>query len=305
MLIKTTPDVRSSEITPQRDYLNRRRLLAGAGGMLLAGNAYSAKIANVKKSAFSTTEEQNSFRDSTTYNNFYELGTSKTAPAQNADRLKIHDWKVKVDGACAKPATFDLDGLMKLADMEERIYRMRCVEAWSIVVPWIGYSLSNVLKKVEPTAKAKYVAFESFYDPANMLSQAQGGIPFPYQEGLRLDEAMHPLTTLTFGMYGETLPNQNGAPVRLIVPWKYGFKGIKSIVRIRLVEKEPPCSWKIINPSEYGFYSNVNPQVDHPRWTQASERRLGEFGRRKTLMFNGYGDQVASLYAGMDLKKNY
>jgi sulfoxide reductase catalytic subunit YedY len=305
MLIKNVPDVRSSEITPKSVYLNRRRLLAGAGGLLLGQAAFAAKIPNVKKSMFSTTEEQNSFRDATTYNNFYELGTSKAAPAQNAARLKVQNWKVKVEGACAKPMVFDLDALMKLADMEERVYRMRCVEAWSIVVPWIGYSLSHLLKKVEPTAKAKYVAFESFYDPSNMLSSAQGGIDFPYVEGLRLDEAMHPLTTLTFGMYGETLPNQNGAPVRLVIPWKYGFKGIKSIVKIRLVEREPPCSWKIINPREYGFYSNVNPEVDHPRWTQASERRLGEFGRRKTLMFNGYGEHVASLYAGLDLKKNY
>ncbi len=305
MLIKNAPTIRSSEITPKSEYLNRRRLLAGAGGLILASSASAAKITNVRKSPLSTTEEPNSLAESTRYNNFYELGTGKTDPARNASRLRTENWKVKIEGACAKPVTLDLDSLMKISPMEERIYRMRCVEAWSIVVPWIGYSLSALLKSVEPTAKAKYVAFESFYDPANMLSSAMGGISFPYVEGLRLDEAMHPLTLLTFGMYGETLPNQNGAPVRLIIPWKYGFKGIKSIAKIRLVEKEPPCTWKIANPSEYGFYSNVNPQVDHPRWSQASERRLGEFGRRKTLMFNGYADQVASLYTGMDLRKNY
>jgi sulfoxide reductase catalytic subunit YedY len=305
MLIKTASEIRSSEITPKHVYLNRRRLLAGAGGLLLASPAFSQKFQNVKKSPFSTTEAITPVGDATSYNNFYELGTSKSAPAQNAGRLKVANWTVKVEGACAKPQTFDLDGLMKLGAMEERIYRMRCVEAWSIVVPWIGYSLSNLLKAVEPTAKAKYVAFETFYDPSSMLSSAAGGIEFPYREGLRLDEAMHPLALLTFGMYGEKLPNQNGAPVRLITPWKYGFKGIKSINKIRLVEKEPACTWKIANAGEYGFYSNVNPQVDHPRWSQATERRLGEFSRRKTLMFNGYADQVASMYAGMDLKKNY
>lgn len=305
MLIKTAADIRSSEITPHRVYVNRRRLLAGAGGLLLAGAASAAKIPNVKKSPLSTSEAVNSMEDATTYNNFYELGTGKADPARNAARLVVKDWKVRVEGACNKPMTFDMDMLMKLGAMEERIYRMRCVEAWSIVVPWIGYSLSTLLKAVDPNAKAKYVAFETFYDPSRMLSSAAGGIEFPYREGLRLDEAMHPLTLLTFGMYGETLPNQNGAPVRLITPWKYGFKGIKSINKIRLVEKEPPCTWKIANSSEYGFYSNVNPQVDHPRWTQATERRLGEFARRKTLMFNGYADQVASLYTGLDLKKNY
>ena len=305
MLIKIASDIRSSEITPKSEYLNRRQLLAGAGGLLLTQSAFSAKIPNVKKSPLSTTEAVNSFEDATSYNNFYELGTGKADPARNTTRLVVQNWQVKVEGACNKPQTFDLDALMKLGAMEERIYRMRCVEAWSIVVPWIGYSLSTLLKAVDPTAKAKYVAFESFYDPKRMLSSASGGIEFPYKEGLRLDEAMHPLALLTFGMYGETLPNQNGAPVRLITPWKYGFKGIKSISKIRLVEKEPPSTWKIANPSEYGFYSNVNPQVDHPRWTQASERRLGEFSRRKTLMFNGYGDQVASLYSGLDLKKNY
>ncbi len=305
MLIKTAADPRSSEITPQSVYLNRRQLLAGAAGLLVAQPAFSQTFANVKKSPLSTTEAVNSGEEATTYNNFYELGTGKADPARNASRLVVKDWKVKVEGLCNKPMTFDMDMLMKLGAMEERIYRMRCVEAWSIVVPWIGYSLSTLLKAVEPTAKAKYVAFETFYDPSRMLSSAAGGIEFPYREGLRLDEAMHPLALLTFGMYGQKLPNQNGAPVRLITPWKYGFKGIKSINKIRLVEKEPSCTWKMANPSEYGFYSNVNPQVDHPRWTQATERRLGEFSRRKTLMFNGYADQVASLYTGLDLKKNY
>jgi methionine sulfoxide reductase catalytic subunit len=210
-----------------------------------------------------------------------------------------------VEGAVAKPRTFDVDSLMKLAPLEERIYRHRCVEAWSIVVPWIGFSLNALIKEVEPSAKAKFVAFQTYYDPKQMPQARYGGIAFPYVEGLRLDEAMHPLTLLCFGLYGEMLPNQNGAPVRLVIPWKYGFKSIKSIVKIRFVEKQPPTTWNLANSSEYGFYSNVNPEVDHPRWSQAKERRLPEFSKRPTLKFNGYGDQVASLYAGMDLRKNY
>jgi sulfoxide reductase catalytic subunit YedY len=212
---------------------------------------------------------------------------------------------VSVEGQVAKPRTFDLDAIMKLAPLEERIYRHRCVEAWSIVVPWIGYSLSALLRQVEPTAKAKYVAFETYYDAKQMPSGRWAGISFPYVEGLRLDEALHPLALLCVGMYGETLPPQNGAPVRLVIPWKYGFKSIKSIAKIKLVEKQPPTTWNLSAPNEYGFYSNVNPQVEHPRWSQARERRLGEFLKRPTLMFNGYGDQVASLYTGMDLRKHY
>ncbi len=241
----------------------------------------------------------------THYNNYYEFGTGKDEPVEYAKNFITSPWQVKVDGQVAKAKTLDLDAVMKIAPLEERIYRHRCVEAWSIVVPWIGFPLSALLKQVEPNAKAKYVAFETYYNPAQMPKGKYAGIDLPYVEGLRLDEAMHPLTLIAVGLYGETLPPQNGAPLRLVVPWKYGFKSIKSIVKISLVEKQPPCTWNITNAHEYGFYSNVNPTVDHPRWSQATERRLGEFSKRKTLMFNGYGDQVASLYNGMDLRKNY
>ncbi|MEP7363969.1 MAG: protein-methionine-sulfoxide reductase catalytic subunit MsrP [Acidobacteriota bacterium] len=306
MLIQRAPEYRWSQITPKEFYVNRRRFFAAAtGGLLLSAvDARAQKLEGVKKGFVTEGEKINPKEDSTTYNNFYEYGTGKGDPVRNAGRLKTSPWSVSVEGACAKPRKFDIDSLMKVSALEERVYRMRCVEAWSVVVPWIGYSLSELLKAVEPTPKAKYVAFETAYD-STMLRSDQAGIEFPYKEGLRMDEAMHPLTLLTFGMYGEKLPNQNGAPVRMIIPWKYGFKGIKSIVKIKLVESEPACSWKIINGREYGFYSNVNPEVDHPRWSQGSERRLGEFFKRKTLKFNGYGDQVASLYAGMDLKKYY
>jgi len=306
MLIRQAPEYRWSQITPREVYGNRRRFLAAATGGLLIGatDARAQKLEGVTKGFVTQGEKVNPKEDVTTYNNFYEYGTGKGDPVRNAGKLKTRPWVVSVEGHCAKPRKFDIDSLMKLAPLEERIYRMRCVEAWSVVVPWIGYSLSHLLKSVEPTAKAKYVAFETLYD-SSMLRPEMAGIEFPYREGLRMDEALHPLTLLTFGMYGEALPKQNGAPVRMVIPWKYGFKGIKSIVKVRLVETEPACSWKIINGREYGFYSNVNPEVDHPRWSQASERRLGEFFKRKTLMFNGYGDQVASLYAGMDLKKYY
>jgi sulfoxide reductase catalytic subunit YedY len=302
MLILRSPDIRSSEITPKETYLNRRSFLAAASGAALL---QAQSFPTPEKSPLSTSGEVITPKEATTaYNNFYEFGTRKTDPAQNAGKLKTRPWKVTVEGACSKPRSFDIDELMKLAPMEERIYRLRCVEAWSAVIPWAGYPVAALLKAVEPTSKAKYVAFETAYDSGTMLSSTMAGIEFPYKEGLRLDEAMHPLAILAFGMYGEAMPKQDGAPVRLVVPWKYGFKSIKSIVKVRLVEKEPPCTWKISNGREYGFYSNVNPTVDHPRWSQASERRLGEFSKRKTLMFNGY-DQVASLYAGMDLKQNY
>jgi sulfoxide reductase catalytic subunit YedY len=283
--------------------MNRRSFLAAA----LAAEALraGAKLNVASKSPFSTTETATPFNDVAHYNNYYEFGTSKTEPAENAKKLKTSPWTVSVEGAVAKPQTFDLDALTKLAPLEERIYRHRCVEAWSIVVPWIGFPLNALLKKVEPDSKAKYVAFQSLYDHKTMLGSFQAGIAFPYVEGLRLDEAMHPLAILAVGMYGETLPNQDGAPIRLVVPWKYGFKSIKSIVKVKLVEKEPPATWNRSAPNEYGFYSNVNPHVDHPRWSQAKERRLGEFFKRPTLMFNGYGDQVAGLYSGMDLKKYY
>jgi sulfoxide reductase catalytic subunit YedY len=278
--------------------------LAGIG--LATGNLRAEnKLSGVGKSAFSATEKVTPENEVTQYNNYYEFGTGKEQPASLAQKLKTSPWSVKIEGAVSKPQVFDIDEIMKLAPLEERIYRHRCVEAWSIVVPWIGFPLNALIKKVEPTEKAKFVAFQTALDRSMMLSENQAGIPLPYVEGLRMDEAMHPLAILCVGMYGETLPKQDGAPVRLVVPWKYGFKSIKSIVKIKLVEKQPPTTWNITNSREYGFYSNVNPEVDHPRWSQASERRLGEFFRRKTLMFNGYGDQVAKLYAGMDLRKNY
>jgi sulfoxide reductase catalytic subunit YedY len=307
MLIQNAPDIRSSEITPKDVYMSRRRFLATAtligGG--LAVSARAATYSGLVKSPLSTNEKITSSRDATTYNNYYEFGTSKEEPAQKANTLKTSPWTVSVEGAVDKPRKFDLDAIMKIAPLEERIYRHRCVEAWSIVVPWIGFPLSALIKQVEPTSKAKFVAFETLYDPKQMPLGRSAGIPLPYVEGLRMDEAMHPLALLCFGMYGEPLPNQNGAPVRMVLPWKYGFKSIKSIVKIRFVEKQPPATWNITNPSEYGFYSNVNPSVDHPRWSQGKERRLGEFAKRTTLPFNGYADQVAPLYAGMDLRKNF
>ena len=259
------------------------------------------------KSPLSTTGEQiTPLKYVTTYNNYYEFGTDKGEPAQNAHTLKPSPWSVKVEGLVDKPKVFDIEEIKKLAPLEERIYRHRCVEAWSIVVPWVGFSLSELIKRVEPNSKAKYVAFESLWDSKQMPLGFRAGIQLPYVEGLRMDEAMHPLALLCVGMYGDPLPNQNGAPVRIVLPWKYGFKSIKSIVRIRFVDKQPPTTWNKQNPDEYGFYSNVNPAVNHPRWSQASEHRLPNmFSRIKTLPFNGYGDQVASLYAGMDLKKNY
>jgi sulfoxide reductase catalytic subunit YedY len=309
MLIKAALDIRSSEITPKHLYLNRRRFLAGlpvAGAALLAGRALAgAKIEGVAKSPFSTSEKVTPFNDVTHYNNYYEFGTSKEQPADLAKTLRTSPWTVSVEGAVNKPQLFDIGAIMKMAPLEERIYRHRCVEAWSIVVPWIGFPLNALIKQVEPTPKAKFVAFQTLYDLKQIPASRFAGIPLPYVEGLRMDEAMHPLAILCVGMYGEVLPNQNGAPLRLVVPWKYGFKSIKSIVKIRFVERQPPTTWNISGPSEYGFYSNVNPEVDHPRWSQASERRLGEFLKRKTLPFNGYADQVAKLYAGMDLKKNF
>jgi sulfoxide reductase catalytic subunit YedY len=273
---------------------------------LAAGNALAGlKLEGITKSPLSTTEKVTPYNDVTHYNNYYEFGTGKDQPASLAQKLKTSPWTVNVGGAVNKPQVFDIDAIMKMAPLEERIYRHRCVEAWSIVVPWIGFPLNALIKKVEPTEKAKFVAFQTVLDRGVMLSESAAGIPLPYVEGLRIDEAMHPLAILCVGMYGEALPKQDGAPVRLVVPWKYGFKSIKSIVKIKFLEKQPPTTWNSTNAREYGFYSNVNPEVDHPRWSQASERRLGEFFRRKTLMFNGYGDQVARLYVGMDLRKNY
>ncbi len=308
MLIGKPPGIPSSEITPQRVYLSRRKLLAGAAGtaaMFGGASRAAAKLTDLKKSPFSTTEPETPYNVVTTYNNFYEFGTGKDQPAKFAQTLKTRPWTVKVEGEVAKPTVFDIDEIMKLAPLEERIYRHRCVEGWSIVVPWIGFSLSEIIRRVEPTGKAKFVAFQSLYSVQQMPQGKYAGIPLPYVEGLRMDEAMNPLTLLSVGLYGDVLPNQNGAPVRLVIPWKYGFKSIKSIVKIKFVSKEPPTTWNISNPREYGFYSNVNPEVDHPRWSQATERRLGDFLRRKTLMFNGYGDEVAKMYTGMDLRKNF
>ncbi|WP_299441205.1 protein-methionine-sulfoxide reductase catalytic subunit MsrP [uncultured Rhodospira sp.] len=308
-------DPRPSEITPESVYLDRRRLMAGAGALALAGlapgGASAAKredyapLADVAASPLSTDEDANSFEEITTYNNFYEFGTQKEDPARYAGQLKTSPWEIEVGGECAKPGTLGAAELITSHQLEERIYRLRCVEAWSMVIPWVGIPLATVLKRFEPTGNAKYVAFETLHDPTQMPGQRRSVLDWPYREGLRMDEAMHPLTILVVGLYGRDLPNQNGAPVRLIVPWKYGFKSIKSIVRITFTEAQPPTSWNMSAPWEYGFYANVNPNVDHPRWSQARERRIGEWGRRETLMFNGYADQVASLYAGMDLTKQY
>jgi sulfoxide reductase catalytic subunit YedY len=310
MIIRKPSDLRYSDITPKQIYLDRRRFLGAAPlalGALLGSRIAQAttKIPGVTKSSYTVDEKVTPLDVITHYNNFYEFGTDKEDPARNAQNFRTSPWMVKIEGEVTKPKTLDLAALMKLAPLEERIYRHRCVEAWSIVVPWVGYPLNALLKQVEPTSKAKYVAFESYYDTKQMPKGVWAGIQLPYVEGLRLDEAMHPLALLAVGLYGDTLPPQDGAPFRLVVPWKYGFKSIKSIVKIKLVEKQPPTTWNIANASEYGFYSNVNPEVDHPRWSQAKERRLGEFSKRNTLKFNGYGDQVASLYTGMDLKKNY
>lgn len=320
MIFRKAPDLKYSDVTPKDVYLNRRNFLRAAGllgaGAALAGGikeltspsskvSAGTKLSGVGKSPFSTTEKQNTYEDVTHYNNFYEFGVDKTEPAKNAQNFKTYPWVVSIEGEVKKPRKITIDEILKLAPLEERVYRHRCVEAWSIVVPWIGYSLSALLNQVEPTPKAKYVAFESFFDPKQMPEAKYAGIEFPYVEGLRLDEAMNPLTLLCVGMYGETLANQDGAPVRITIPWKYGFKSAKSLVKIRLQSSEPPTTWNRLASNEYGFYANVNPKVDHPRWSQAKERRLGEFLRRDTLMFNGYGDQVASLYTGMDLKKYY
>jgi sulfoxide reductase catalytic subunit YedY len=245
------------------------------------------------------------FKDVTTYNNFYEFGVDKSDPAANAHFLRPRPWTIEFSGEISKPQTVDIDSLIKWFPLEERVYRMRCVEAWSMVIPWLGFPLAGLIKRLEPTSRAKYVAFTTLLDPAQMPGQRRRILDWPYVEGLRIDEAANPLTLLAVGLYGKQLPNQNGAPIRLVTPWKYGFKGIKSIVRVQFTEKQPPTTWSLSAPSEYGFYANVNPEVDHPRWSQATERRIGELRRRKTLPFNGYGEQVASLYSGMDLRKNF
>ena len=302
MLIRRPPDIAPSEITPHDVYLNRRQFMAGSAGLLLPVASIAALPAS--KSPYSTSDKPNSRQEITSYNNFYEFGTGKDEPALYAGRLKTRPWAVAVGGEAAKPRSFSIEELLKFP-LEERVYRLRCVEGWSMVIPWIGYPLAALLKAVEPTSRGKFVQFTTLADPRQMPGVASSVLDWPYVEGLRIDEAMHPLALLTFGLYGEVLPKQNGAPVRLVVPWKYGFKSIKSISRITLLEKQPPTSWNMAAPNEYGFYSNVNPAVDHPRWSQASERRIGEFLKRKTLPFNGYADQVAGLYRGMDLVKNF
>jgi len=320
---------KSSEITPESVYLNRRKFIkdaallivtaTGVGGTLVALSGGERGTPPPKPSEsteplqqftytegpFATDEPQTLYRDVTTYNNFYELGTSKADPAEHAETLRPRPWSVVIDGEVDKPQTVDIDTLIKWFPLEERIYRMRCVEAWSMVIPWLGFPLGKLIERVEPTSKAKYVKFTTLFDPDQLPGEKRSILDWPYVEGLRLDEAMNPLTLLAIGLYGKALPNQNGAPIRLVVPWKYGFKGIKSIVRISLVERQPLNTWNLAAPNEYGFYANVNPTVDHPRWSQATERRIGEFSRRDTLMFNGYGEQVARLYAGMDLRTNF
>jgi sulfoxide reductase catalytic subunit YedY len=321
MLIKPASDIRSSEITDKKLYLNRREFIRATTGTAVAvaagvvsGEAFlqaaapaphGRKLENVKPSPLSTDEKANTWDQITTYNNYYEFGTDKDSPSMMSRNLKTQPWTVAVEGECNKKATWNLEDILKGQTLEDRIYRHRCVEAWSMIIPWVGFPLSDFIKKCEPTSKAKYLEFTTLYDPKQMPGVRSPVLRWPYVEGLRLDEAMHPLTILTVGLYGEVVPNQNGAPLRLAVPWKYGFKHIKSIVKIKFTEKQPLNTWQESAPQEYGFYSNVNPSVDHPRWSQATERRIGEFLRRKTLMFNGYGDQVASLYSGMDLKKNY
>ena len=319
MLIKKAEDIRPSEITAQDLYLNRRNLLTsaailgaaavtGLGLKELLSPSFAArageKIGGLQKSTFSTTEKITPYKDVIHYNNYYEFSTEKEEPADLAKNFRTRPWAVTIDGAVKKKQVLDVDTIIKFASPEERIYRHRCVEGWSIVVPWVGFSLNELIKRAEPLGKAKFVEFTTILDPKQMPGQARNVLEWPYVEGLRMDEAMHPLALLCFGMYGEVLPNQDGAPLRIVAPWKYGFKSAKAIVRIRFTEKQPTNTWNIAAPREYGFYANVNPSVDHPRWSQKTERRLGEFFKRPTLMFNGY-DQVAGLYSGMDLRKNY
>lgn len=319
MLIRKPSDIKPSEITPESVYLNRRVFMRGAGsiagaGLLLAEDALAlamdpkAKgepLENVSETGFSTEETLTPWKDVTRYNNYYEFGTGKRDPYENAQEFKPRPWSIKVMGECENPGDLNLEDFLKPHALEERIYRLRCVEAWSMVVPWVGVPLAPILKRFKPTSKAKYVGFRTLYRPGDMPGQNVPVLDWPYVEGLRVDEAMHPLAILAVGIYGRVLPNQNGAPIRLVVPWKYGFKSIKSIVTIKFTEEEPPTSWNIAAPHEYGFYSNVNPQVAHPRWSQARERRIGDVFKRDTMMFNGYADQVASLYEGMDLRKYF
>jgi methionine sulfoxide reductase catalytic subunit len=319
MLIRPAPDIRSSEITPEALYVDRRRFLgvaAAAGAVAAAGILAPAVLRRGGEGATSVRiaggdvgqareDKLTPYEDVTSYNNFYEFGTGKDDPKHNAGTLRPKPWTVRVEGEVARPADYALEDFLKPHRQQERVYRLRCVEGWSMVIPWLGFPLAELLRRVQPTSKARFVEFTTLLDPKQMPGQRSNVLPWPYVEALRLDEAMHPLTILATGVYDRPLPNQNGAPLRLVVPWKYGFKSGKSIVRIRLTERQPATTWNVAAADEYGFYANVNPQVDHPRWSQARERRIGEWLRRPTLMFNGYGDQVASLYRGMDLRANY
>ncbi len=318
MLVRREPVTRYSEITDETVYAKRReflRTLGLAAVGLAAGGLREADVraqerrppalSPIRKGPFGTTETKTPYESITTYNNFYEFGTDKSSPSRLAGGLKTRPWTIKVDGECNHPGDYQYEDFVRPYSLEERVYRMRCVEGWSMVIPWVGFPLADVVKRAEPNTRAKFIEFTTLFAPGQMPGQRSDVLQWPYVEGLRLDEAMHPLTILAVGLYGVALPNQDGAPIRLVVPWKYGFKGIKSIVRMRFVQSQPYTAWQRQNPNEYGFYSNVNPQVDHPRWSQATERRIGEFFKRKTLMFNGYGDQVASMYAGMDLRKYF
>ena len=302
--------ISSSEITPPSLFYGRRKFMQMAGGATLAALMPSTVWANEKlfashNATYNLKDELTPYKDVTTYNNFYEFGTSKEDPANNAKGLKTRPWSIVVDGEVKKPKTFDIEELLKMAPLEERVYRFRCVEAWSMVIPWIGFPLNELIKRVEPTSNAKYVEFISLQDQEQMPGQKSSVLDWPYREGLRIDEAMHPLTLLTMGLYGELLPNQNGAPVRVVVPWKYGFKSPKSIVQIRFTEKQPISSWMQAGPNEYGFYSNVNPNIEHARWSQAKERRIGDFFKRETLLLNGYAEEVAQLYGGTDINSYF
>jgi sulfoxide reductase catalytic subunit YedY len=303
VLIRRAPDIKSSEITPESLYVGRREFIraASAAAVTLAAPAV-ARTAAPRRHA---DDKPTSYDDITHYNNYYEFGTGKGDPAEHAGALKTSPWSVQVDGEVAKPASYQLEDLLHGQTIEERIYRHRCVEAWSMVIPWNGFSLRNLITRFQPTSRARFVEFTTLLRPSEMPGQRGDVLPWPYVEGLRMDEAMHPLTMVVTGLYGRPLPNQNGAPLRIHVPWKYGFKSAKALVRIRFTQAQPANTWNVVAPNEYGFYANVNPNVDHPRWSQARERRIGEFFRRPTLMFNGYADQVASLYAGMDLKRNF
>ena len=307
MLIKKPDDIPSSEITPEELYHSRRDFLRAAGlfGIAAAGGALSAARVAHAMTQDGQKEEPTPFEDVTTYNNFYEFGTDKSDPSENAKGFKTKPWTVKVEGLVSKPATYNLEDFIKPYKLEERVYRHRCVEAWSMVIPWLGFPMADLIKTVQPLGSAKYIEFQTLYDPKQMPGQRAPILPWPYTEGLRLDEAMHPLAIFGVGLYGKMLLPQNGAPLRTVIPWKYGFKATKSIARIRFTDKQPKTAWNEATPNEYGFYANVNPEVDHPRWSQAKERRIGEFRKRPTLMFNGYADQVSRLYAGMDLRKNY